>query len=345
MRRQWGLDSLLGDDNRKNRNDHRHHAIDAVTIGCISRSMLNRVAQEAARNEADGAARVVAGFPEPFEGFRDQVRDQLRSVIVSHKPEHGKGGALHEDTNYGLVRNEREKLIGNLVHRKPLESLNPNEIGRVRDPDLGAALQQVVFEVSGGSGKPEQKALSAALIAWAKADAERIAARTGKPRNPIRHVRLLKPKANAVELKDRRTGKAYRAVVPDENWCLDVVSFKDGKGGHVWKAFAASLFEVNQPGWRPLWEREKMGGKLVMRLHKGDLIEIEDKDGVRRVKRVVRLNAAAERVYLVTHYEAGDFQQRHEDAEDPFRWDLAGISSMRERNPVKLSINATGEKR
>ncbi|HRJ68853.1 MAG TPA: type II CRISPR RNA-guided endonuclease Cas9 [Beijerinckiaceae bacterium] len=345
MRRQWGLDSILGDDNRKNRNDHRHHAIDAATIGCISRSMLQRVAREAARNEETGAARVVAGFGEPFPGFRDRLRDLVRTMIVSHKPEHGKGGALHEDTAYGIVKSERDKAIGNLVHRKPLDSLNPNEIERVRDPDLRAALQQVVHEVTGEGGKPDPKALSAALLAWAKADAERIAARTGKLRNPVRHVRLLKPKANAVPIRDRRTGRPYKAVVPDENWCLDVVSFRDGKGGQIWKAFAASLFEVNQRDWRPLWEREKLGGKLVMRLHKGDLLEIDDKDGVRRVKRVVRLNAAAERLYLVQHCEAGDFQKRHDDPEDPFRWDLAAISGLSVRNAEIVCVDEAGLRR
>jgi CRISPR-associated endonuclease Csn1 len=343
MRRQWGLDGILGDDNRKNRNDHRHHAIDAATIGCISRSMLQLVAREAARNEELGAARVVAGFPEPFTGFRDKVRDLARTMIVSHKPEHGKGGALHEDTAYGIVRNERDKAIGNLVHRKPLDSLTVNEIDRVRDPDLRSSLQQVLHEVSEGGGKPDQKALSAALLAWAKADAELIATRTGQQRDPVRRVRLLKPKANAIAVKDRRTGKPYRAVVPDENWCLDVVSFRDGKGGHIWKAFAATLFDVNQPGWRPLWERDKMGGKLVMRLHKGDMVEIDDKDGVRRVKRVVRTRADGV-VYLVTNHEAGDYQKRHDADEevDSFRWDFPSVAALNERNAIKIRFDETG---
>jgi len=68
-------------------------------------------------------------------------------MIVSHKPEHGKGGALHEDTNYGIITSKHDIGIGNLVYRKPLETLNPNEINREGDPDLHAALLQVVHEV------------------------------------------------------------------------------------------------------------------------------------------------------------------------------------------------------
>jgi CRISPR-associated endonuclease Csn1 len=32
LRGKWGLNSLLADDNRKDRTDNRHHAIDAIVI-------------------------------------------------------------------------------------------------------------------------------------------------------------------------------------------------------------------------------------------------------------------------------------------------------------------------
>jgi CRISPR-associated endonuclease Csn1 len=185
--------------------------------------------------------------------------------------------------------------------------------------------------------KPE-----AALIAFAEAEAKAEEERTGKPRNPIRHVRLLKPEAGNVQVKDRRTGEPYKAVVPGENWCMDIVSLKDGNGGHVWKGFAASVFEVNQNGWRPQWERDKIGGKLVMRLHKGDLVDIDDNDGERRIKRVVRIEPSANRVRLVAHNEAGDFQARHDDPNDALRWDFANIGGMRERRAVRVYVDELG---
>jgi len=120
------------------------------------------------------------------------------------------------------------------------------------------------------------------------------------------------------------------------------VSVRDGQGGQLWKGFAASVFEVNQPGWRPQWERDKIGGKLVMRLHKGDMVEIDDKDGERRVKRVVRLSPSNGIVYLVAHNEAGDLQKRHDDAEDPFRWDFANIGGMRARGARRVKVDELG---
>ena len=337
LRGKWGLNSILGDDNRKNRNDHRHHAIDAAAIGCISRSLLNELSRRAGQAEDRQEARIVADIPDPFEGFRDRVRDLARSTIVSHKPEHGKGGALHEDTAYGLVRNEDERAIGNLVYRKSLSGLTDKEIDRVRDPVLRGKLQAVR-----NSAKALGLKLDAALIAFAEQEAAEDAARTGQTRNPIRHVRLLKPEASNQIINDRRTGEPYKALVPGENWCMDIVSLRDGKGGQVWKGFAASVFEANQPNWHPRWEREKLGGKLIMRLHKGDLVEIDDPDGVRRIKKVVQLREVSGHLFMATHHEAGTLQARHEDTEDAFRWDMASIARMNERKARKVRVDAMG---
>ncbi len=109
-----------------------------------------------------------------------------------------------------------------------------------------------------------------------------------------------------------------------------------------WKGFAATVFEVNQKGWRPIWEREKLGGKLVMRLHKGDAVEVDDADGVRRAKIVVQIHPSENRVCLAGHNEGGAFQKRHGDKEDPFRLDLATISRLRDRACVAVRVNEIG---
>lgn len=342
LRGKWGLNSILEGGNRKNRDDHRHHAIDAFTIGCISRGLLNELSRRAGQSEERADARILADVPDPFDGYRDQLRELLHAVIVSHKPEHGKGGALHEETAYGIVSGDAEKMIGNLVHRKSLNALTEKEIDRVRDARLRKNLQAVRDGLPRTDGKLDAKALAAALESFAEKEAANEAARTGRPRNPIRHVRLLKPEASNITIADRRTGHDYKALVPGENWCMDIVSVPDGKGGYVWKGFAASIFEVNRKGWRPEWERNRIGGKLIMRLHKGDLVEIDDKDGVRRVKRVVRINPSASRLYLAGHNEAGNLQERHEDPEDAFRWDLAGISTMKDRNARHFRVDEAG---
>lgn len=345
LRGKWGLNSILEGGNRKNRDDHRHHAIDAFTIGCISRSLLNELSRRAGQAEERGDERIVADIPDPFDNYRDRLRDLIRTVTVSHKPEHNKGGALHEETAYGIVEDAAEKRIGNLVYRKALAALTPNDLEKVRDTCLRAKLLAVRDRAASKSETVDAKALAASLLAFAEEQAKAESERTGKPRNPIRHVRLLKPEASNVVIADRRTGAPYKVMVPGQNWCMDIVSVSDGNGGYVWKGFAASIFDVNRKDWRPEWERNRIGGKLIMRLHKGDLVEIDDKDGVRRRKRVVRLSPSNNIVYLAGHNEAGDLQKRHNDKEDPFRWDFAAISGLNDRKARKVRVNEIGQVR
>lgn len=54
LRDKWGLNDLLGeDDGRKDRTDHRHHAIDAFVIGCSDRGTFKKLSDAAKRLEDD----------------------------------------------------------------------------------------------------------------------------------------------------------------------------------------------------------------------------------------------------------------------------------------------------
>ena len=53
LRRHWGLNSVLDDgSDRKNRDDHRHHAVDAIVVGMTSRSTLQKIATKARELES-----------------------------------------------------------------------------------------------------------------------------------------------------------------------------------------------------------------------------------------------------------------------------------------------------
>jgi CRISPR-associated endonuclease Csn1 len=328
LRGKWGLNSLLSDDNRKNRTDHRHHGLDAVVIGAMTRGLVSSLARDSARAEHGEFDAVVGKVPLPFEGFHDAVRSKLGAAIVSNKPEHGKKGALHEDTAYGLIANQEEaERIGNLVRRKPLADLTGGEIDAIRDKTLREKLQALAAPFRDGKGKiKDEKALAAALAGFAK-------------ETSIRRVRVGKSDDSVVRIADRRTGHIYKAVTPGENHHIDVVQMRDGS----WRGFAATVFDVNRKEWRPQWEREKLGGKLVMRLHKGDAVEVDDKDGIRRVKTVVRISPSNSVLYLVPHNEGGDYPKRHADPDDPFRWDFANVPGLRDRNCVAARVDEIGQ--
>jgi CRISPR-associated endonuclease Csn1 len=323
LRARWGLNF----SNVKDRNNHRHHAVDAATIGVIDRGLLNEMARRAGvKEEGDELAAITKDVPEPpgfaaaGRNFRDNVRKRVQALIVSHKPEHGKGGALHEDTAYGLVDPARGE-DGNLVYRKAIDSLTAPEIGRVRDLNLRARLSDLLESL--GGKKVDAKTLSERLAAFGA-------------ENDIRRVRLLKSEAGAVTLRDRKTGAPYKALVPGANHRMDIVEGADG----VWRGYAATVFEVNQRGFVPAWKSNPTA-RLIMRLHKGDLVEIED-SGERRIKRVVRINPSGGRLYLAAHDEGGELAKRHDDADDPFRWDLASISRLKERGCSRSARSVLG---
>lgn len=343
LRARWGLNSLFRDHNMKSesdegpqvkaakvRDDHRHHAIDACVIGAIDRRLLSELARRAGQAETERRERVTADVPDPFEGFRGSVRAQLSTMIVSLKPDHGTGGALHEDTAYGIVTDPTEAAtIGNLVYRKPLVALTPGEIDRIRDARLRGEVQAATENL-----REDKKALAAAL--------ERFAGERGPGREQgVRRVRIGKKERGVVAVRDRLTGASYKALIPGENHHVDIVQMRDGS----WRGFAATVFEVNQKGWRPQWEVEKLGGKLVMRLHKGDMIELDELDGGRRIKVVHRIEISANRIRLAAHHEGGKLADRHDDKSDPFRWDFATISLLKGRKARKVKVNEIGSVR
>ncbi len=331
LRGKWGLHSILGDDNRKNRDDHRHHAIDAIVIGSLTRGLINYISHEAGRMEAEDLDRVFGTIPYPVADFRDQVRHSVEAITVRHKPEHGKQGALHEDTAYGLITDEAEaRMIGNLVMRKPLKGLTDGEIDRIRNPDIRADLQRLKAPLMDGKGKvKDAKALAAILEAYGQ-------------EHGIRRIRIGKFDSSVVKINDRQTGKPYKAVAPGENHHVDIVQMRDG----TWQGFAATVFEVNQRGYRPEWEQQKLGGKLVMRLHKGDMVELrDDRTGRRMVKVVQRIEISANRIRLAAHNEGGKLQDRHVDSDDSFQWDFANIPKLKERGCVAVFCDPSGQVR
>src|SRR3546814_15519670 len=60
-------------------------AIDAAVIGLTDRGMLQRVA----RANEESRNRLIDDMPEPWEGFRDELREKVNGVIVSLRPDHG----------------------------------------------------------------------------------------------------------------------------------------------------------------------------------------------------------------------------------------------------------------
>ncbi|MES1977013.1 MAG: type II CRISPR RNA-guided endonuclease Cas9 [Pseudomonadota bacterium] len=107
LRGKFGLNDVLGINGEKNRNDHRHHAVDACVIGVTDQGLLQRFAKASADAREKQLNRLVETMPDPWPSYRAHVQRAVNHIWVSHKPDHGHEGAMHNDTAYGLLGNGR----------------------------------------------------------------------------------------------------------------------------------------------------------------------------------------------------------------------------------------------
>ncbi|MEN9864691.1 MAG: hypothetical protein RL748_281, partial [Pseudomonadota bacterium] len=126
IRGKLGLNELLSGSTEKNRNDHRHHALDAMVIGITDRAMLKKFADANTDARGKRMTRLLDNVDYPWPTYRDHVQRALAHIYVSNKPEHGYQGAIHEETAWGLIgdgqvqrrvrneANQREVLTKNL---------------------------------------------------------------------------------------------------------------------------------------------------------------------------------------------------------------------------------------
>lgn len=245
LRHDWGLDTILNPEKKpeKSREDHRHHAIDALVIALTNPARLQQLAK-ATRFGVDREP-----MPEPWPGFHAQVAECIGKMYVSHRVPRGIYGPLHDETIYGATqqvlggtkqnrpwaKNWKEEE-GVYVLRKPLESLSLNEVDKIRDDRI----RELVID----------RLKSHHLIAGRKKrganDEEATAARGGIPKEVwqeplllfprnsqkagtptvIKKVRITKPEKSIVPLRDG--GKAY--VKPGSIHHVAIFELIDTKG-------------------------------------------------------------------------------------------------------------------
>lgn len=295
LRGKWGLNSILSDSGRKERVDQRHHALDALVVGLTDRAMLQRFAQASARAQQRHTSRLLDEMPEPWPKFVYSVREAVRRVVVSYRPNHSPAGALHNDTAFGIAEGPNEKGLFRAVRRVDITSFDKvADFDAVRDPLLAAALRSATV---GKVGKDFKAALQ--TFTW------------GNPPRAVRHVRVVED-LQLIPVRDG-TDSPYKGYKGDSNYCIEIYRADD----IAWNALTVSTFEANQRRFVAHRDKAQNGAPLVMRLCKDDLLAIEERDG-RRIMRVVKFSNG--RVTLAEHHEGGNLKERDANREDSFKY-------------------------
>ena len=331
LRHGLGLNSqsVLGKGGAmKDRNDHRHHAIDAVVVGLTDRGMLQRVTRAAKAAEGSGE-RLVVALEAPWAGFVAEVAGRAQAIVVSHKPDTGWQAALHNDTAYGAIKGAGPKEP-NVVVRREIGSLAKwsaeDARMRVRDPVLAA-------KVAAALAAGDEAARKAAL-----------AEVKGSGGNAVRSVRTTERLDGVQAIADRRTGEPYKLVKRDGNHRTEIWRLPDGTIEMcVISTFdAARQAEAERLGRKVPDLRPHPAAKLVMRLHKNDPVAIGAGEE-RRIMRVVKMRKG--QLTFAPHNEAGNLKARDSDKGDIFKYFNASSSRLRDEGARKLQVTPDGRVR
>ncbi len=103
LRVKFGLNDILGLGGEKNRNDHRHHAVDACVIAVTDQGLLQRFANASSSAQEKQLNKLVETMPLPWPSYRDHVQRAIHHIWVSHKPDHGYEGAMFDATIYSAT--------------------------------------------------------------------------------------------------------------------------------------------------------------------------------------------------------------------------------------------------
>ena len=254
LRRGWGLEGILrelapaaiDDKKGKPRTDHRHHAIDAITIALSRPKMIATLSRA---NEQDPYwpktgrrfPRINPPWGENAYEFVDSIRPQIEQMLVSHRPEHRLTGALHDKTNYGRPRKEGGKDV---VHiRKPVAGLTAGTIDFIVDPSIREAVRAKAAEFGGSLEKwtPNKE----------QNDWPLLKTKTGKS-IPIKRVRIKK----ALGVETIGKGERTRHVALSSNHHVAIFALLDERGREKrWESVIVSLFDA--------MERKRKGQSLI----------------------------------------------------------------------------------
>ena len=278
IRRLWGLNNILADDGEKTRADHRHHAIDALTVACVGAhpDMTRKLSRYWQQEEA-GAEKPY--LPPPWTTIRGDATKAVADIVVSHRVRKKVSGALHKEMYYGDTGEETgDKKYRFFVTRKPVEKLSKKELANIRDDQVREIVEKWV-DTYGGDPKR-------AFPPYPK---------RGRKGPEIRKVRLLKKQQLSLMA---RVATGYADL--GNNHHIAIFRLPDGKTD----CEVVSLFEAARRLARrePVIRRDRDDGTtFIMSLSQGDALKFP---GNGNTVKIVESIWAGGRVVTVDHTDA-----------------------------------------
>jgi CRISPR-associated endonuclease Csn1 len=294
LRSSWGLEAILreivpaepGESRGKPRTDHRHHAIDAITIALTRSKVIQSMARAASMEPWQRDSRAWRRIESPWRDFVPSIRPHIEQMLVSHRPEHKMSGELHKGTNYPAPYNYEGKPT---VHtRCALSALSAADIADdevIVDSAVRDAVRMKLQEL-GGNPRLFDRLENAPCLQ----------ARDGRL-IPIRKVRIREVKKPILV----GTGVRERYVASGGIHHIGLFVVRDVRRREAWKSEVVQITDA--------YERHREHLPVVCRtldteeaaflfsLMKDDTVELE-KDGTLGIYRVKKFEATGKITFV-----------------------------------------------
>jgi hypothetical protein len=282
---------------KKLRNDHRHHAIDALAVACSNQGFLQKLATMSGKGQDRNAA---LNFPEPWEGFYQDAKKSIEGILVTYhqkdrvltkvkkalfdkksgkrlekkgKKLYGQGiaarGALHEETYYGK-RNSPDNGEEGYHIRKGLDQLTPKMVNQIVDPTVRKAVKEALLKADPTIDFTKKFNIPKNAFFEMDDNGKRIPKvhipnRNGDP-IPVKKVRIRKTASNMVQLSE-----VNKWVEPGSNHHVLLFDLPDGKRIGKMVTFWDAV-EAEKQGLETIDRHHEEGAKFYTWLKKGDMV-------------------------------------------------------------------------
>ncbi len=367
-------------DPKKNRNDHRHHAIDALVVALSKQAYVQRLSKYNEQKEAKKKGlpydKNLLTFDMPWDGFHSAVKKEVQKLLVSHKQNRkvltivskkiykngikhtSKGdavrGQLHETSFYGERQAPLKTTKGYHI-RKSVSSLTDKQVDKIVDDNIKKIIKEA--KTKEVELKKEMTALEK-LKKKARTDLDDsiLNEKINKIRNEINQLYTLKNKNGArVPIKKVRIREEISNARPLNN----NTQFVNPKNNHhvvIYKDNRNELKEIIVSFWDAV--KRKKEGKPEIQLPEADenatilavlqrddmfLLGLSNKEYENNKNNPTFLTTY---LYRVQKISKGDYSFRHHLASTlDNEKQLVRVTSIKkwiELNPIKVRVDNMG---
>ncbi len=280
IRNVWRLNTILNDGGQKSRDDHRHHAVDAVAIALTESKTLKNLSDIAKRAKERGERWFGREKPLfPWQSFIHDVADTIQNLTVSHRVSHKVNTAFHEQTIYSREKNHDGKKCVH-IRRTLGGNLRKSDLPNIVDERVREAVFERLREHGYDPDKIDDPKLQ--KVFGIVQNLPFLKCKDGR-KIPVKKVRVRKVESVITIGSNGRE----RNVSPGSNSHIEVFEVT-GKNGKVkWDGWTVNSFEAlqRQKNKHPVVRRigKDESWKFKMSLAGGDIIELQVSENKREL--------------------------------------------------------------